>query len=551
MAKTNGGASGSRWRMDQLWRDLAEQGEALASTRIDALFDADPNRFEHFHAAHDDMLLDFSKEKIDAAALETLLKLPEAAEMGKWRRAMFNGEIVNGTERRAARHNLLRTMQPPLAGVADMREQFLDFAQMVRTGARLGSTGKQFTDVVNIGIGGSYLGPRLAVEALKPFADGPRIHFVSNVDPWNFHNVVDELDPARTLFLCASKSFGTQETVLNLRAAISWTTARLGPEAIGKHFCAITARPDAARGYGIEPENIFQIWDWAGGRFSIWSAMGLCVAIRVGRDVFSEFLSGGANMDRHFESAPPRRNLPLLLALIGVWRRNVQNYPSYVLAPYEERLASFPEYVQQLEMESNGKSVQRDGRPVGRATAPTVIGGAGTNAQHSFFQKLHQGPDASPVDFLVGVETTTQTAHQQRVLLAHCLAQSQALMRGLSAADARETLAQNAGAGEAAAERAERLAPHVACPGDRPSTTLMYRKLDPRTLGRLVALYEHKIFAQAVIWNIECFDQWGVELGKRFANKLLPKLDDERSWKHEDGSTRGLLSWRRGLKDGG
>lgn len=540
----------SKYDADQLWSLLAERETALRNRRISTLFEEDPGRFHAFSAVFDDMLLDYSKEKIDADARSALLRLPEAADLADWRERMFAGEIVNGTEKRAARHNILRANRPPLAGVADMREQFLEFAQDVRSGERLGCTGKQFTDVVNIGIGGSYLGPRLAVEALAPFADGPRIHFVANVDPYNFHKTVDGLDPSRTLFLTCSKSFTTQETSLNQKLAMDWATQRLGEAAIAKHFCAVTAKPAEARKLGIAPENIFQIWDWAGGRFSIWSSMGLCAAIRVGRRNFEEFLRGGADMDRHFLEAPVERNLPVLLALIGIWRRNIQDLPAYGIAAYESRLEAFPEYIQQLEMESNGKAASRDGAPTGRHTAPIVFGGAGTNTQHSFFQKLHQGTDTVPMDFLVGVETTTPSEHAQKVLLANCLAQSKALMDGRDAERAMSELsaaAQKAGKqlnGEA------KLAPHMVCPGDRPSTTLMYRKLDPRTLGRLIALYEHKIFTQAVIWKIECFDQYGVEIGKKLANELLPAMEDERAWAATDPSTRGLLAWRKKLRDG-
>ncbi len=537
------GAEAARARVENVWHQLDQAGDALKSRRLDSLFETDQARFETFSASFDDILLDYSKEKIDLSARALLFDLAREAHVAERRDAMFTGEIVNGTERRAARHNILRSSTPPLAGVEEMREQFLEFAQAIRTGERLGATGKQFTDIVNIGIGGSYLGPRLAVDALKPFADGPRIHFVSNVDPWNFHAVVDGLDPARTLFLCCSKSFGTQETQINLDMAMDWVKTRLGPNAIKDHFCAITARPEAARQYGIAPDHIFQIWDWAGGRFSIWSSMGLCVAIRVGRRNFEEFLAGGEEMDEHFRSAPLEHNLPVILALVGIWRRNIEGRSTYVISPYEQRLEAFPEYIQQLEMESNGKRVRRDGTPMTRETSPFVFGGAGTNTQHSFFQKLHQGTDAAPVDFLVGAETITPGVHAQQVLTAHCLAQSKALMRGLDS----EAATGQLGAKGLDENRVSELASHVVCPGDRPSTTLLYRRLDPRTLGRLIALYEHKIFTQAAIWDIECFDQWGVELGKKLADDLLDRLNDEAEWEGEDASTRGLLAWRRKL----
>ncbi len=530
----------------EIWADLTAKGRALTNTRIVDLFGRDADRFMAFSAAQQDMLLDYSKEKIDRDVKGLLIELAHSAGLDQWRERMFAGEIVNGTERRAARHNLLRERRPSLAGVADMREQFLEFAEDVRSGKRLGVSGKRFTDIVNIGIGGSFLGPKLAVDAMAPFADGPRIHFVSNVDPWQFHRTVDELDPARTLFICASKSFTTQETMLNTRAALDWAATRLGPKAVEQHFCAITAKPEVARQHGFAPENIFQIWDWAGGRFSIWSSMGVCVAIRAGRRNFEAFLGGGAEIDQHFREAPLEHNLPVLLALIGIWRRNVMKQPAYVLSPYEDRLAAFPDYIQQLEMESNGKSVNRDGEAMELDTAPVVFGGAGTNTQHSFFQKLHQGTDVAPVDFIVGAETPTAALHAQAVLLANCLAQSKALMTGLSEQEARERL-QAKGMDEAAVEK---LAPHMACPGDRPSTTLMYKSLDPRTLGRLIALYEHKIFAQSVIWGIECFDQWGVELGKRLTEDLLRSVDEPEAWEKEDASTGGLLAWRKSLMNG-
>ncbi len=526
-----------------VWAELSAGYEALKERRVEALFAADPNRFETFSATFDDLLLDYSKEKIDRASRAKLFELAEAADLAGWREKLFAGERVNNTERRAARHDILRADAPPHGGVVAMREQFLDFAEETRAGTRVGVGGAPFTDVVNIGIGGSYLGPRLVVEALAPIADGPRVHFVSNVDPWNFRRVVERLDPSRTLILCASKSFRTQETAINLRQATEWLVAHVGPRAIEHQVCAITARPDKAREAGVASERIFQMWDWAGGRFSVWSSIGLCAALAVGRRAFEAFLAGGADMDEHFRAAPIAENLPALLALIGVWRRNVQGYPAYVISPYEERLGFFPDYVQQLEMESNGKGCGRDGAPLKRLAAPFVFGGAGTNTQHSFFQKLHQGADAAPVDFFVGVETATRELHAQRVLVAHCLAQGRALMGGRSEAAAKAALAAKGAAD------AETVAPHLACPGDRPSTTLMYKSLDPTTLGRLIALYEHKIFAQSVLWGLNCFDQWGVELGKELAGDLLPRLDEPEAWDALDPSTQGLLAWRRALLD--
>lgn len=540
-------APGEQLAPDVAWKRLQDAHAALKPKRIEALFVEDRRRFDTFSARFDDILFDFSKEKIDRSARVALFDLAEAVDLEEWKRRLFDGEHVNCTEGRAARHNILRADAPPLAGVAAMREQFLDFAEDVRSGVHVGLKGERFTDVINIGIGGSYLGPRLVVEALAPDADGPRVHFVSNVDPWNLRRVIDRLDPARTLVLCASKSFSTQETTLNLRQACDWLEAQLGPRAIAEQVCAITARPDKARAAGVSSKHIFQIWDWAGGRFSVWSSIGLCAAIALGRRAFEAFLAGGAEMDMHFRDAPIHRNLPTLMALVGVWRRNIEGYPTYIVSPYEDRLAFLPDYIQQLEMESNGKGLDRAGAALPRLAAPFVFGGAGTNTQHSFFQKLHQSADPAPVDFLIGAETATGEPHAQSVLLAHCLAQSQALMRGRSAAAAEaELLAEGV-----KPERAAELAPHLECPGDRPSSTIVYRQLDPITLGRLIALFEHKTFVQSVVWGLNCFDQYGVELGKRLANDLLPRLDDPAAWSDLDGSTRGLLSWRRALRGEG
>jgi glucose-6-phosphate isomerase len=530
-------------RSEEHWSALISHYAELKKTRISALFAANPNRFEQFSATFDDILYDFSKEKIDEAALQKLFQLADSVNLSDWRYKLLSGAIVNGTEARAARHNMLRAADPPMAGVAAMRKQFLDFAEDVRTGRRLGAGREPFTDVVNIGIGGSSLGPRLVVEALKPFSNGPQIHFVSNVDPWNVQSVLHELDPARTLVLCASKSFKTQETVLNFRQAVDWLRARLGPEAWMQHACAITARPDIAGESGIPAAQIFQFWDWTGGRFSVWSSIGLSSAIALGADQFQAFLAGATDADSHFETEPWRRNIPVLMAIVGVWRRNIERRQVNIVSPYEDRLDLFPDYLQQLEMESNGKGMTREGTFVQRATAPFIFGAAGTNVQHSYFQMLHQGPDSAPVDFLVGVETATGEDHAQNVLISHCLAQSQALMIGRSAEAARDDLAAASILGEAA----EKLAPHLVCPGDRSSTTLMYHRLDPRTLGRLMALYEHKTFVQAVLWGIECFDQWGVELGKKLADALGPILDSPSSEDIVDPSTSGLMAWRRRL----
>ena len=518
---------------------LAEHAARFEATDLRALFAADPARFDRLAFSFEDMTLDLSKEKLDAPTLAALLDLARARGVEARRDAMAAGEAVNPTEGRAALHMALRDgCAPQVAGVsevAETRARFLAFAEDVRTGV-YGAAAGPFTDVVNIGIGGSDLGPVMAARALAADADGPRVHFVSNVDGAHFADVSRRLDPARTLVIVASKTFTTQETMTNAHSARDWIAAAVGEAAAGWHFAAVSTNIEACADFGVPANRVFGFWDWVGGRYSLWSAIGLPVAVAVGAERFRAMLDGAAAMDRHFLTAPLGENLPVLYALAGVWRRDVMGWPSVALIPYDQRLERFPAYVQQLDMESNGKRVTLGGAAVADATGPLIFGEPGTNAQHSFFQLLHQGTDVIPVDFIAAAEPREALADHHAKLLANCLAQSAALAFGLTEAEVRAQMA------EAGAEPAEidRFAPHRTFPGDRPSTTILHRRLDAYALGRLIALFEHKVFVQAALWDINPFDQFGVELGKAMAKDLLPAVQSGEGAGF-DASTAGLI----------
>ncbi|MEK4035031.1 glucose-6-phosphate isomerase [Methylocystis sp. IM2] len=531
---------------------LDTHAPTLKDVRTLDLFAGDPARFQNFSVALDDFLFDFSKHKITRETIRLLVALAQARALEARRDALFGGEEANNTERRAAMHMALRDLsaRPLVIGGVDMRpaieaerEKLFAFARAIRSGAATGATGQTFTDVVNIGIGGSDLGPAMAARALSPYSDGgPRAHFVSNVDGADLADTLAGLDLARTLFIVSSKTFTTQETMANAASARARLVAALGEEAVASHFAAVSTKLDKVAAFGIDPARVFGFWDWVGGRYSLWSSIGLALAIAIGPDHFTEFLRGGFDIDEHFRSAPLDRNIPVLMGLIGVWHRNMMKRCAHAVIPHDQRLARFPAYLQQLDMESNGKSVTRDGRLVTHETGPVIFGEPGTNGQHAFFQLLHQGTDVTPIDFLVAAEPTAADAHHHALLFANCLAQSEAFMRGRTLDEAK---AQLRGQG-LAEEEVERLAPHKVFSGDRPSSVLLYRRLDPRTLGRLVALYEHKVFVQSVIWDINPFDQWGVELGKELANRLAPIVENASApTAGLDGSTAGLIDWRR------
>jgi glucose-6-phosphate isomerase len=537
----------NRAAVDQTFAALTAHLAAHDDRTIAALFE-DTDRFSRFSARQDDLILDYSKCAIDASALDLLLRLAQAANVAGQRDAMLSGAVFNNTEKRAVLHTALRggatVSDPSIArDVNATRDAFCAFAEGIRSGRIAAADGKPFTDVVNIGIGGSDLGPVMATLALAPYHDGPRLHFVSNIDGSHIADTLIKLDPSRTLFIIASKTFTTIETMTNAQTARRWLVTHLGESAVGAHCAAVSTALDKVAAFGIAPDRVFGFWDWVGGRYSLWSAIGLPVAIAIGETRFNEFLAGGQAMDVHFRTAPFAQNLPVLLGLIGLWHRDVCLYPARAIIPYDQRLARFPAYLQQLDMESNGKSLDRDGQPVTRPTGPLVWGEPGSNSQHAFFQLLHQGTDTIPVEFLIAAEGhEPDLQHQHAILIANCLAQSEALMRGRTPAEAEAAMLKQG----RTAEEAKQLAPFRSFPGNRPSVTLAYRRLDPFTLGRLIALYEHRVFVEAAVWNINAFDQWGVELGKELATALLPAVDGQSS--DVPAGTAGLLAAIRSLK---
>ncbi|MEJ0097478.1 MAG: glucose-6-phosphate isomerase [Bauldia sp.] len=515
-------------------------------------FADDPERFGKYSVSFGNFLLDYSKNLIDAETVRHLLALAEAAEVERHRALMFSGEPINVTENRPVLHVALRSAADDVYRVGGKNVvpevhavlgRMKDFAEGVRSGAIAGTGGK-FTDVVNIGIGGSDLGPKMATIALKPYHDGPRAHFVSNVDGAQIRDILAGLNPATTLFLISSKTFTTTETMTNAATARRWVQAAVGAAKVPAHFAAISTAREKVADFGIGPERMFGFWDWVGGRYSIWSAIGLSLMIAIGPDRFREFLDGGRAMDDHFRTAPLGANMPVIMALLGVWYRNVMGFTNLAVLPYDQRLERLPAYFQQLDMESNGKRVRTVGNQVRGPTGPIVFGEPGTNGQHAFYQLLHQGTDPVPADFLVGAQSDVGEDDHQSLLLANCLAQSEALMRGKTLAEVRDELKAQ-GLGPRAIDK---LAPHKVCPGNRPSNTILYRRLDPHTLGMIIALYEHKVFVQGVIWGINSFDQWGVELGKQLAGELLPMLARRDADHPRDSSTEGLMTTIRSYR---
>lgn len=525
---------------------LRDHREAAPASMRQA-FAADPQRFQTFSATDGDLLLDWSKCAVDAVTMDLLEKLAGAADLEGRRAAMFAGKKINITEDRAVLHTALRNLsgkgvtvdgQDVKADVLSVLDAMGAFADAIRSGKAAGATGKKITDIVNIGIGGSDLGPAMATLALAPYHDGPRAHYVSNIDGAHIHDTLKGLSAETTLFIIASKTFTTVETMTNAQTARDWVQKALGKQAVGKHFAAVSTALDLVAKFGIESDRVFGFWDWVGGRYSVWGAIGLPVMIAIGPRNFRAFLDGAHEMDEHFRTAPLTKNLPGLLGLVGWWHRVICGYPARAVIPYDQRLSRLPAYLQQLDMESNGKGVTLDGTPVATPTGPLVWGEPGTNGQHAFFQLLHQGTDFIPVEFLAAaVGHEPELKHQHDLLLSNCLAQSEALMKGRTLDEAR---AQMLAKGMKPAD-VDKIAPHRVFSGNRPSVTILYRKLDPRTFGRLIALYEHRVFVEGTLFNINSFDQWGVELGKELATGLLPVVEGKESAANRDASTRGLV----------
>ncbi|MCC2956177.1 glucose-6-phosphate isomerase [Massilia sp. IC2-477] len=513
-----------------------------------SLFAADPQRFDRLSVEAAGLFLDYSKNRLDGRTLELLAAVARERGVEARRDAMFAGERINNTENRAVLHTALRAPrgsklvvdgQDVNADVHVVLDRIRSFTDAVRSGEWLGRTGKPITDIINIGIGGSDLGPKMVVLALRHYAHPRlRMHFVSNVDGHDMDAALSQVDPETTLFIVASKTFTTAETMMNAQTARSWFLERAPEEALAKHFVAVSTNTEAIKAFGIDPANMFPFWDWVGGRYSVWSAIGLSVALAVGFGYFSDFLAGAHAMDEHFRTAPIEQNMPTILALVGFWNREFLDAHSVTIAPYHQDLNRFPAYLQQLDMESNGKSVTREGEPVDTPTCPAIWGEPGTNGQHAYFQLLHQGTDLTPIDFIAALRPAHEMEHHHSALLANCFAQSEAFMKGKTIDEVRADL-QAQGLGP---EEVERLAPHKTFPGNRPSNTILMERLTPATLGALIALYEHKTFVQGVIWNVNSFDQWGVELGKVLAKKIEAELAGEPQPDLHDSSTNGLIA---------
>lgn len=530
------------------WQALQKHQQSCVALDMRELFAQDPLRFKRFSLEAAGLLLDYSKNRITGETLTLLMNLARAAKLEDQRDALLSGAPINNTEGRAALHTALRNLaKAPVAvdgvdvmpDVNGVLERMRAYSDAIRSGTTRGFTGKAFTDVVNIGIGGSDLGPLMVTEALEPYTRADlRSHFVSNVDGAHLGRTLKRLDPATTLFIVASKTFTTQETLANARSAREWMIARLGSEAaIAHHFAAVSTNLQATQAFGIPPDRVFAFWDWVGGRYSLWSAIGLPIALAVGMDCFEQLLDGAHAMDRHFAEAPIESNMPVIMALLGVWYIDFWHVHQHAVLPYDQSLHRFTAYLQQLDMESNGKSVTRDGVALPYASGPIVWGEPGTNGQHAFYQHLHQGTQWTPADFILPCRTHYAMGEHHAMLIANCLAQTQALMRGKTSDQARtELLAQGLDDNAVA-----KLTPHKVFPGNRPSNTLLMEQLTPHTLGALIAVYEYKVFVQGTIWGVNSYDQWGVELGKQLAGTVLQDLRTGGVASTHDASTRGLL----------
>jgi glucose-6-phosphate isomerase len=531
-----------------LLNSLMKHKKRLDEQPMRVQFALDPNRFKRYSASAGDLLLDYSKNRIDEPTMAALFDLARAVDLEGHRKAMWAGKHINVTEDRAVMHMALRYQgdkpvkidgRDVMPDVRAVLAAMKSFTGQVRDGSIRGSTGEAFTDIVNIGIGGSDLGPVMATLALAPYTRADlRLHYVSNVDGAHLHDTLKGLDPKRTMFIIASKTFTTDETMTNASSARGWIASALGEAAVTDHFAALSTNLAACDAFGIKSDRIFGFWDWVGGRYSVWSAIGLPVALAVGFDNFEAFLKGAYEMDQHFLKTKLERNLPVIMGLLGVWYRNAWGFATHAVLPYDQRLSRFPAYLQQQDMESNGKSVDLEGKPLAIDSGPVIWGEPGTNGQHAFYQLIHQGTSVIPADFLIAANPHEQMAPHHEKLVANVFAQSEALMLGKSK---EEVVAELTAQGlDKAAIKA--LTPHKMFPGNRPSNTLIYPKLTPEMLGSLVALYEHKVFVQGTVWNVNSYDQWGVELGKQLAKALLPKVLGTAANDGNDASTKGLLA---------
>ena len=538
----------------EAWKALARHEEAMRKVHMRALFEQDPQRFEAFSLRAGEILLDYSKNIITHETMQLLFALARAADLEGWRERLFTGEKINNTEGRAVLHVALRASadasirvdgEDVVPGVHRVLAQMRDFSEAVRSGAWRGATGERITDVVNIGIGGSDLGPVMVSEALKPYQQpGLNLHFVSNVDGTHIAETLKKLKPENSLFIIASKTFTTQETIANATTARQWLVNALGDTAVARHFVALSTNGKEVARFGIDVANMFEFWDWVGGRYSLWSAIGLPIAVGIGFERFEQLLAGGRAMDTHFRTAPVEANMPVILALIGVWNATFLGAEAYAVLPYDQYLHRLAAYLQQADMESNGKYVTRDGARVDYTTGPILFGEPGTNGQHSFYQLIHQGTRLVPCDFIAPAQSHNAIGNHHQLLLSNFFAQPEALMKGKSEAEAHAELTQQGLSGAAL----EALLPHKVFEGNRPTNSILVPKVDPYTLGMLIALYEHKIFCQGIVWQVNSFDQWGVELGKQLAKVILAELEGEDVVSAHDSSTNALINAYKAMR---
>ncbi len=538
------------------WQALEAHFQQVKNLHMSNLFAEDPKRAIRFSLQFGDIFFDYSKHRIVQQTLDLLVELAKKSGVEQCRDEMFCGAKINFTENRPVLHTALRSEsgkpifvdgEDIMPKIFAVRKKMRDFCKHVQSGVWRGRSGKKVTDIVNIGIGGSDLGPQMVCQALRFYkTNNLRVHFVSNIDPTHLATTLAGLNPETTLFLVVSKSFTTQETLTNARAAKEWLIARLGQNAVSRHFVALSSNEAAVRDFGIDVANMFEFWDWVGGRYSLWSAVGLSIALQIGMDGFERLLHGAYLADEHFAATPLEKNIPVIMALLGIWYSDFFGAKTQAILPYEQYLSRFPAYLQQVEMESNGKGVQKNGQEVERTSGAIIWGEVGTNAQHAFFQLLHQGTHLVPCDFLIGVNPLHPIGEQHTLLFAHFLAQTEALMCGKTSEQAKKALLDS---GKSLSE-AEFLASHKTFSGNRPSSSFVYKKLTPEVLGMLIAFYEHKIFVQGVIWGINSFDQMGVELGKELATLLLPVLHGEKNADKHDTSTQNLLQIRKNFANG-
>ncbi len=532
------------------WKKLEQHYSEISQQHMRDMFAKDAQRFDRYSLELNDILFDYSKNIINDQTMEQLLRLADESDLSQWIEKMFNGEAINDTENRAVLHTALRNRSGDpvmLDGVDVMPEVFEEhervkkLAEAIRTRSWRGYYNQPITDIVNIGIGGSNLGPLMVTEALRPYSlHDLNLHFVSNIDENHINDTLEFLNPETTFFIISSKSFTTQDTMVNAETARQWFINKAGDDSqIHKHFSAVTSNTKAAMAFGIEQENIFRMWDWVGGRYSLWSAIGLPIVIAIGPKNFNELLRGAYEADQHFKTAPLKENIPVIMALLGVWYNNFFDAQSTVVLPYDQHLHRFPSYLQQADMESNGKYVDRQGQTVDYSTGPVLFGEIGISGQHAFFQLLHQGTKLVPADFLAPSSNVRCIARHHRALMSNVFAQTEALMKGKTEEEVIVEL-EKAGLDEDAIKA---LLPYKVFPGNRPSSTFLFNKLDPATLGSLIVLYEHKIFVQGIIWNINSFDQWGVELGKQLASGILQELDHDDPVDSHDSSTNGLINY--------